>query len=733
MARTAQPEACQAAQTYFRHINGVLAYVRRFLDAAREPLNHLSFSALESIVTFAAWYHDLGKLDDENQQILKGFRKSQSLPVKHWDAGTLYGLNKSRVMAAMLVYSHHRGLPNIQAESINANCFFREESCYGRTEQTIEQLISRHENSVGKKVFEDEVEDERIKHLNQQVLARTALSFLVDADFTDSSRPNDPLGNIQRDESPPLNPGERLASLVDYVNALKSDGERAALRRAVFSSCKQCETSSRIVACDSPVGSGKTTAIMAHLLSVAKERKLKRVFVVLPFTNIINQSVDVYRRALVLPSEDAKSIVAAVHHLVDYDNESMRDFSTRWDAPIVVTTAVAFFETLGSCSPSSLRRLHQILGSAIFVDEAHAALPARLLPIAWRWMKSFADDWNVHWVLASGSPVRFWSLPEVENGVRKIPELVCEEVRDSLKEYEGDRIKYNYIEQPQSIAELLARVADAPGPRLVILNTVQSAAVVANEFKSSYKFEIVFHLSTALTPIDREKTIRQVKNELDKNADGNWVLVGTSCVEAGLDFDFATGFREVSSLASLLQTGGRINRSGYRSDSVLYSFSMDGSSRLTQNRGLSDSICVVKEILQSGVSITPDLCTEALRRELSLHPGNESLMRELLKVEAASNFPEVEKKFRIIDADTRTVVINQKIIERLKNYERVGWKEVQLNSVQLWGYKIKNLELPEISSSMSAYYWNLKYDDFLGCMAGVVENINLFEKENGII
>ena len=40
-----------------------------------------------------------------------------------------------------------------------------------------------------------------------------------------------------------------------------------------------------------------------------------------------------------------------------------------------MTTAVQFFETLGANHPAQLRKLHELPGSAIFLDEAHAAIP----------------------------------------------------------------------------------------------------------------------------------------------------------------------------------------------------------------------------------------------------------------------------------------------------------------------------------------------------------------------
>ena len=104
--------------------------------------------------------------------------------------------------------------------------------------------------------------------------------------------------------------------------------------------------------CDSPVGSGKTTAVMAHLLQQASQRNSHRIFVVLPYTSIIQQSVDIYRKALVLPEENPEEVVAELHSRADFQDFDTRYLTSSWRAPIIVTTAVAFFETLSSCQPS---------------------------------------------------------------------------------------------------------------------------------------------------------------------------------------------------------------------------------------------------------------------------------------------------------------------------------------------------------------------------------------------
>src|SRR5262249_1677483 len=141
---------------------------------------------------------------------------------------------------------------------------------------------------------------------------------------------------------------KRLELLDQYVAELNRgrEDERSRLRWQVYQACRNSETAAGVWACDSPVGSGKTTAVMAHLLKVASAKRQRRVVVVLPFTNIIDQSVDVYRKALVGPGQSLDEIVVAHHHRAEFEEPAARQYSFLWHAPIVVTTAVQFFETL---------------------------------------------------------------------------------------------------------------------------------------------------------------------------------------------------------------------------------------------------------------------------------------------------------------------------------------------------------------------------------------------------
>lgn len=403
----------------------------------------------------------------------------------------------------------------------------------------------------------------------------------------------------------------------------------------------------------------------------------------------------------------------------DYEDEDTCYLTALWRAPIIVTTAAAFFETLASNRPGALRRLHELPGSIIFVDEAHAALPLKLLPLAWHWMKVLEDEWSCYWILASGSLVRFWQIPELV-GIEKrpVPEIVPSKLRRELLGYEKNRVQFCWNPRPFSRAELIDWVMDKPGPRLVIMNTVQNAAVIADDICRKYGRECVEHLSTALMPEERAKTIEVVKKRLANPEDVNWVLVATSCVEAGVDFSFRNGFRELASVLSLLQAAGRVDRNGLYGDAKMWSFSMQDDTMLTQNPGVKISAGLLEEYLQAGMKITPELSTNSIKDELQRRKIESKEMQSLIDAEAIQNFKTVNDRFHVIENDAIPVIVKVDVAERIKQGQ-ANWREVQKYSVSIRRKNLKRWQVKQIAEDV--YQWTLPYDSFLGYMAGVLK------------
>jgi CRISPR-associated endonuclease Cas3-HD len=704
-------------QEYSVHIRGVRSLAHEY---AQDICCYSNFdkTLLLQVTEKASTFHDMGKLNKENQDVLSGRKLSKKLPIRHWDAGTAYFLDSKHFSAvsAAIIQAHHKGFPDFTSEINKGDMIFRDTLIATDVNNELPELEAIHDNFIDTHF---EYDAEEIKG-DRSVFFRLLLSCIVDADHTDTSvhYRRYPVNT----KTIPLRPAERLTQLDRHIDELQkkgADDERNVLRNKMYHACRNAAVTSGISSCDSPVGSGKTTAIMAHLLTQAVKRGLRRIFVVLPFTNIIKQSVKTYREMLVLPGENADEVIAELHHRADFESEDTRHLTALWRAPIIVTTAVAFFETLASNSTSTLRRLHELPGSAVFVDEAHAALPASLLPIAWKWIKIYSKEWNCYWVMASGSLNRFWTIPEIEESiyVDNVPEIVDEALRRQLSVYEDKRITYHRELCPKATADLADWIAGFSGPRLVIMNTVQSAAVLANYFSENFGRESVEHLSTALISNDRENTLERVKSRLKNKEDTNWTLIATSCVEAGVNLSFRNGFRELGSFVSLLQASGRVNREGTLDDSEMWTFCISEDGMLKLNPGLKQSAAVLKGYFERNKKITPKLSTQSISDEIALY-GLSGKHKKLISAEESQNFPQVEHDFKVIDTDTRLVVVDSTVADRLK-YGKTDWRELQKVSVQIAKYKLDELKTPIIMDNL--YMWNLEYDDFLGYMAGIVK------------
>ena len=702
-------------QTYEAHVRGVCERAGKYAAEA-ECYSVKANGILSTIVRDSALLHDLGKLEERNQSVLcEQSRRRRHLPVDHTDAGSAALQKMGSGCAAMLVYSHHQGLPDLSTEFAARGCsIFRNGNAEVRaeTDAALPALLRQHEALFPRKPNKEV----QAYDGDPAVFLRMALSCLADADHGDTAAA---FGQTEK-AMPELRPQERLAALDHYVSKFGETDERSSLRRELYQSCRSAEAHSGFSVCGSPVGSGKTTAVMAHLLEQACKRNARRIFVVLPYTSIIRQFVDIYRKALVLPGETPEDVVAELHSRADFEDIETRYLTALWRAPIVVTTAVAFFETLSSHNPAALRRLHELPGSLIFVDEAHSALPIRLLPLAWHWMNVLADEWSCYWVLASGSLVRYWELQPL-SGLSmpqpEIAELVRPDLQRELSRYESSRITFRWREKPIGRKELPKWVQEAPGPRLLILNTVQSAAVIAADMAAEFGQTHVEHLSTALTPEDRGNTIDRIRRRLADPDDADWTLVATSYVEAGVDFSFRTGFREISSLLSLLQAAGRVNRHGRNTEAVMWSFSLQDDSMLPKNPALDVSAAVLRSYFQKRLPITPELSTRSMQDELARDDSCMSAICDFAELEAAQQFRTLAQKFRVIDQKTVLAVPDDSMASAIAE-GRASWQELQRHAVSVRKEKIVLWHLREIADGI--YQWTLGYDSFLGYMHGVL-------------
>lgn len=699
-------------QPYLKHVLHVLVRGRCYLRKILRYTQDWDAKAICRLYELAAEYHDLGKLDDENQKILAGDKKALRLPVSHSDAGVAHLLALDAPTSALLVFAHHSGLPDC-----NDIGDMRNEKNRQHVDSVLPEYLDRHETSVRPNIVV-KTPTKETPNLGP-VDVRLLFSCLTHADHGDAARASNDEPQWVRPLK--LHASERLAALRHYVDGLSGendDSDRNLMRAAFFSACTDTQHDSPITICDAPVGTGKTTAVMASLLSTAARHNLRRIFVILPFTNIISQSVRVYRKALALPGERGEDVVAEIHHRADFENMASRKLTALWDAPIVVTTAVAFFETFASATSSTLRRLQNLPGSAVFLDEAHAMLPAKLLPLAWHWIRHAAACWSCHWVLASGSLCHFWEMEEFGDTVR-LPNIILTNEKEQLRDFEVVRVKYRFHSNAMDLESLSEWLGALEGPVIVVLNTVHTAAAAAQAAIKIFGDENVMHLSTALTPTDREATLGSVRMRLQDSTDNKWLLFATSCVEAGVDLSFRTGVRECASLVSLLQLAGRVNRNSEHIEADVWTIILNANDRgVTKNPAFDSSSRILRDFFAQNRTISPALCTEAMQREVR---ECAVISSKLVKQESIYGFKTVEKEFRVIDDQSQLAVVDKKLIEKMQNYEEFSWQEIQNGSVRVREKILRNLSILESRRYPGVFLWTAEYSPFLGYMEAVLK------------
>lgn len=737
LARSADLGRGIREQTYVDHVMGVRNRMTRYWS---DVTAHIQGTVANPVG--AADDHDFGKLLPENQAVLRLAQRNQHLPVNHVDAGVAKVMQEGQFLHALLIYAHHQGLPDLaDVEVDDRNKWLRDmrEIAEGQTVKTriygwLPEGIQLHERLCCRPLCKTN------EPVHSQMEIRMMFSCLVDADHTDAQEHE----GIRVPDGIALDPAARLERLNRYVESLfiKTSGEtdpairmRAVLRRKLFETLRDTDSTS-LAACNAPVGSGKTTAVLANLLNTAMKEKSRRVFIVAPYTAIIDQTVDVLRSALVGKGEDMEKVIAAHHHRVEFSNSVNRRYAFGWHAPFIVATAVQFFETLASNHPGALRKLHNLPGSVIFIDEAHAALPPHLWLIAWKWLEELSMRWGCRVVLGSGSLVRYWEIPGFLKAAMSqgVVDIVPEALQDRLARFEEKRVEFRYKKEALTVEALIDWIYSQRGPRLCIVNTVQAAAVIARRLADLKGRSSVEHMSTALAPIDRAKVLARIRERLKNPEDDEWVLVSTSCLEAGVDLSFPVGFRELTSLTSIVQTGGRVSRNGETQGAILWVFRLLHDRWIPEHRGLKVAAEISTDIFSQGL-FSGETATKAVRLELMMERSRlKSQADEIMKAEKNGRFPKVVKLFQVINEDTVTAVINQEVADLIAAGEFVTPTEIMQHSVSITTSRLRQNSLgrkneliakglkPLLGDNAKGqlFRWTLEYDDFLGYMTGVV-------------
>lgn len=483
---------------------------------------------------------------------------------------------------------------------------------------------------------------------------RMLFSCLVDADFLDTEAFMDPAKSARRGDSPEL--ASLQTRLMDHLTDLDTKTPPTpvnALRREVREQCERAAAlAPGLFSLTVPTGGGKTLSSMAFALEHARLHGKRRIVYVIPYTSIIEQTADVFRgifgEAVIEHHSNAES---------DPGDETAKSrlACDNWDAPIVVTTSVQFFESLFAARTSRCRKLHNLVGSVVVIDEAQLLPPEFLQPIV-DVLNLLTRYYGVTIVLATATQpaLATQSYFDPRQGLRGL-EGVREIIPDPDDLYR--RLKRVTVRlpadwhSPDPWEELAERLAAHPSV-LAIVNTRRHARELHRLMPAGS-----LHLSALMCGAHRSDVIADIKARL-KAGDATRV-VSTQLVEAGVDLDFPVVYRALAGLDSIAQAAGRCNREGRLETGEVVVFVPPQTAPPGLLRKGADA-CVATLHGHTGDPLDRALFDTYFRRLYHACDLDEAEIVKLLEVDVgtlAVNFRTAAERFRLIqDEDSAPVI-----------------------------------------------------------------------------
>lgn len=546
------------------HLESVASLARQFA----EPFEAGQWGYL------AGLWHDLGKFSCEFQEYLlrQGSEDCQLRELKgkvdHTSAGAKQAVEKVEILGFLLAYAiagHHAGL--LDAVSDGACLDKRLSKELPEWRHGLDSLPSVELPELPRFLRISLGKDRKAAAFRLSFFVRMIFSCLLDADFLDTEA----FMNPEIASSRPRWPQDILRCmrecLESFVEERFGDSQspiekvRAEVREACLKAALQ---QPGLFSLTVPTGGGKTLASLAFALSHAIKHGLKRIIYVVPFTSIIEQNAGVFREVMSpLSRVGIPDPVIEHHSTLDPGKETVasRLAAENWDAPLVVTTTVQFYESLFSNRPSRCRKLHNTVHSVIILDEVQK-LPVDYLHPCIEALRELANNYSSTVLLCTATqPALHWRH-DFSIGFQGVREILPDppKIYVALKRVKVEDLGY------LADKDLAERLAQHPQV-LCIVNTRKHARGL---FEKCQGLEGARHLSAAMCPSHRSETLRLVREALDRGKPCR--VVATQVVEAGVDLDFPVVYRSVAGLDSIAQAAGRCNRNGKSPLGITYVF-----------------------------------------------------------------------------------------------------------------------------------------------------------------
>jgi CRISPR-associated endonuclease/helicase Cas3 len=537
----------------------------------------------------AGLWHDLGKYSLEFQAYLEESACNEYHDaelrgtVDHASAGAQHALATMPVLGHMLAHAvagHHAGL--LDTISTGPSLDARTRKHLPAWDHGLSQLPPVSAPALPAAMAERlkaRGRDPEGVGFSLAFFTRMLFSCLVDADFLDTEAFLDPPRAAERPRWPSDALSRMEAAVTSFVERLAIVGTAVdEQRQQVRAACLEAARGEPgFFSLTVPTGGGKTLSSLAFALRHCSVHGLRRVVYVVPFTSIIEQNADVFRAAFQpLVEAGLPDLVIEHHSAADVENESAasRLAAENWDAPLIVTTTVQFYESLFANRPSRCRKLHNLARAVIILDEVQR-IPVDYLAPCLAALKELVARYGATVVLCTATQPAVHRREGFELGLEDVREIVPEPRR---LYFALRRVRLEYLGSVGD-DDLVERLTATPRV-LCIVNTRGHARELFGRIQDS---EGAYHLSAAMCPQHRSEVLAEIRHDL--HAGRPCRVVTTPLVEAGVDIDFPVVYRSLAGLDSVAQAAGRCNRNGREPVGTLFLFSSEhtGSERFLRD------------------------------------------------------------------------------------------------------------------------------------------------------
>lgn len=606
--------------------------------------------------------HDAGKDTVGFQQYIQAPDKNAKSP--HAIIAAALNCQANDVLSAVITAGHHSGLHNVLDTITNVRAALAERS---------QDITTAREYFSSDAISQTEIIPEfarKNKVFGQYAFTKMEFSCLTDADYQDTER-------FMRGYSPRSYDYDSFSDIYDMFRKhvqpwidkdnemmrrknqpFSKDEEINHMRTQMMLQCLDAGSNSRkgdIRTLSIPTGGSKTLSSFAYAIAAAKkDTSIKRIIVVIPFNTITTQTASVLRGIV------GEKNILENHSGFDFEDSKqgklLQYASENWDIPIVVTTNVQFFESFFSNKPAKSRKLHNIADSVIIFDEVQQ-LPVKYLKPCIKCIESLAANFGARIVLSTATQ------PALEPYFETIkPREIIDDSESYVKPFRRCSIENIGTVTAKNLTERIQKHKQC----LCVVNEKEEAKAIYTAIENG-RCKNLYCLTTDITPYDREKLLRQIRQNLKD--DEPCIVISTSLIESGVDVDFPYGYRELYGLDSILQTAGRVNRNGLRDCGSSTLFVFDGPQeeyralRNGTSRGCNESDnkkSITRGILQKYDVDSPKAIHEYFSR-LYGYKGDGLDKFDIVKMANSKLIPfqDISQKFKIIDEDTVTVIISQ--------------------------------------------------------------------------